>query len=492
MKALLLAAALAAPHDGEARRALDLVYQGRLDASLQQLARLGQQHPDDPLLAYLQALAMVWKVEQLGTEALDRELLRRVDHAVSLADQRLRAAPRDTRALLARGAAHGVRSRYHFLRLERTGAARAGVRMREDLLRVREMEPENVDAFFGLGLYDYYADVLSPLARVVRFVARMPGGDRRRGLELIGRARGSAWHDVEVQAQLYDIHAFWEQLPDRALAAARALRQRYPGWPLWGLRLCEHLRQRMGLYGESARVAREMLAQGARGEPNYAGASVHRARLELGEALLLDLRLDEARAELAPLAGTPAAAHARLLLGRAAEMAGDRAGALAEYRQAAAAAGDRQLRKRAEQAAARALPAPQVRAVPLLAQARRAREAGQRDAAAQLYRQALQAWPGSEEAAVRVAEAELARGDLAAARRALDTAERPDHPQPPWVAGWALLLRAQLRDLDGQRAAAVSAYKKVLETPYGQDELAGRAADGVRRAFRLSADPPAR
>ena len=487
MKALLLAAVLAAPHDGDSRRALDLLYQGRMEASLQRLAQLGQQHPQDPLLAYLQALAMVWKVEQLGTESLDKELLRRVDHAVALADERLRVEPRDTRALMARGAAHGVRSRYHFLRLHRTGAARAGVHMREDMLALREMEPDNADALFGLGLYDYYADVLSPFAKVMRFVARIPGGDRRRGLDLIEKARPSAWHDAEVLAQLYDIHAFWEHKPDRALAEARALRRRYPDWPLWGLRLCEHLRERMGLYGESARIAREMLAQAARGEPNYAGQAVGLARLALGEALLLDLRLPEARAELLALADTgPNAARAHLLLGRALELEGDRVGAQGHYRRAAA-SGDRDLRKRAEQAAASALPAPVLQGSRLLAQARRAREAGQHAAAEQLYRQALEAWPSSEEAAVRVAEADLERGDVAAARRALEKAERPDQPQPPWVGGWALLLRAQLRDLDGQRSAALAAYRKVLETPYGQRELERRATDGVRRPFRLTA-----
>jgi Tfp pilus assembly protein PilF len=379
-----------------------------------------------------------------------------------------------------------VRSRYHFRRLHRTGAARAGMKMREDMLALREMDPGNADALFGLGLYDYYADVLSPFAKVLRFVARIPGGDRRRGLELIEKARPSAWHDAEVRAQLYEIHAFWEKKPDRALAEARALRERYPDWPLWGLRLCEHLRDRMGLYGESARVAREMLAQAGRGQPNYAGPSVSLARLALGEALLLDLRLAEARAELLPLTDTgPSAARAHLLLGRALELEGDRVGAQGHYRRAAASS-DRDLRKRAEQAAGSALPTAVVRGSQLLAQARRAREAGQRDAAEQLYRQALLAWPSSEEAAVRVAESELARGEVAAARRALEKAERPDEPQPPWVGGWALLLRAQLRDLDGQRGAALAAYRRVLESPYGQRELEQRASEGMRRPFRLT------
>ena len=122
-------------------------------------------------------------------------------------------------------------SRLHLLRAERADAARAAVRMREDLLKVREADPACVDALFGLGLYDYYADVLPRLAKVLRFLARMPGGDRERGLARIESAGdGSLFHDDEVQAQLWD-HAFYEKSPDRALAEVRGMRRRH-GWPL--------------------------------------------------------------------------------------------------------------------------------------------------------------------------------------------------------------------------------------------------------------------
>ena len=81
------------------------------------------------------------------------------------------------------------------------------------------------------------------------------------------------------------------------------LAHRYPGWPLWGLVLAEHLRDRLGAYAESAAVARRILGAGDAARPEAGAAALALARLSLGESLLLDLRPEEARHALLPLLG---------------------------------------------------------------------------------------------------------------------------------------------------------------------------------------------
>jgi len=495
LAALLAAApavpdALGRPQDKAYRQALDLLYDGRPEQALLDLAEARKGAPGDPVGPYLEALVTVWRLEQRppSTNA-DRELFRRVDEATRLANQALAKDPQDLRALLARGASQGVLSRHHLSRLQRTDAARTAVRMREDLTKVHEADPACVDALFGLGLYDYYADVLPRLAKVLRFLARMPGGDRERGLRLIVSAgEGSLFHDDEVQAQLYEIYAFYEKDPDRALAEVRGMRRRHPGWPLWALKLAEHLRDRMGLYAESAAVAREAVEAGQRGQASYQGAEGTLARISFGESLLLDLRFAEARRELLLVKEGPpelagALLRARLLLGRALEREGDREGAVAHYRRAATAA-DRDVRRQAEAALRTPLAAAELEGVALVAQARRQREAGRRREAAELYRRATRVWPASLEARLLAAEDDLLHGDPDDAQDAVDDVEDEDDPQPPWLRPWSHLLRGHLLDLDGQRQRAVDQYKKVLESPYGQTELRERAEDGRRRPFR--------
>ena len=387
--------ALRRPQDAALRAALDLLYDGRPDDARRALAEVGRQAPQDPVRAYLEGLVEVWRLEQKPpSAAADRAFLERADEALRLANAALAADPADPRALLARGATQGIRSRFHLFRGQRTDAARAAARMREDLCRLGEAVPGSADAAFGLGLYDYYADVLSRFAKVLRFLAGLPGGDRARGLALIESAgEGSLFHDDEVQAQLYEIYAFYEDKPDRALAEARGMRRRHPGWPLWGLRLAEHLRDRMGLYAESARVGRELLETAERGNPNYQGAALLQARVSLGESLLLDLRFADARRELLAVKDggpelAPVVARARLLLGRCLESEGDREGAVAHYRRAAQAA-DREVRRQAEAALRTPMPAAEVEGLSLVAQARRLHEAGRQREAAEVYRRAL-------------------------------------------------------------------------------------------------------
>jgi hypothetical protein len=477
---------VAAVQDREYRAALDLLYDGQPAAAQARLQELARSYPDDPVPVYLEALVLAWIVEQQPqSTALDRTLEQAADRAWTAADARLRADPDDVRALFARGAASGVRSRHHLFRARRAEAARTAVQMREDLLAARARDPQDADVQFGLGLYDYYVDVLPRFARLLRFFSRLPGGDRARGLAAIEEAaQASMLHGVEARVQLYEIHAFYEDDPDAAAADMEMLAARYPGWPLWGLKLAEHLRDRLGAYEESAAVARRMLGAGDTSRPEAGAPALALARLSLGESLLLDLRPEDARHVLLPLVvgdgGWPAlAAQARLLIGRSLELEGEGDGAAAHYRAAAA---DREARKRAQAALAHPLPAGEVEGRRRLALARRAREDGHVEEAAERAREAIAAWPGSREAALGVAEQALREGRAESTR--VPAIEEARGDEPPWLAAWSRLLRAQQADARGERAAAVDLYNKVYAHNGRRADLRAAAADGRRAPFR--------
>jgi hypothetical protein len=485
--ALLMAAGVvASPADREYRAALDLLYDGRWAEAQARLRDLEQSHPDDPVPIYLQALALAWTLEQQPeSAALDRTLEQAADRAWTAADMRLRADPDDARARFARGAASGVRSRYHLFRAHRAEAARTAAQMREDLLAARARDPEDADVQFGLGLYDYYVDVLPRFARLLRFLSRLPGGDRARGLRAIEEAaRASTLHAVEARVQLYEIHAFYEDDPEAAAADMEELALRYPGWPLWGLKLAEHLRDRLGAYAESAEVARRLLGAGDAAKAEAGTAAFALARLSLGESLLLDLRPEEARLALLPLLDAspdqPAlGARARLLLGRSLELEGEREGALAHYR---AAVPDRDARKRAQAALAHPLSATEVEGRRQLALARRARESGRGREAATHAQQALSAWPDAREATLIVAERELREGGGESAR--VPPVDETREGEPPWLVPWSRLLRARQADARGEREIAVGLYKQVYAHACRRADLREAAADGLRSPFR--------
>ena len=481
-------AVVAAEHDAEYRAALDLLYDGRPAECQARLGALETEHPDDPMPVYLQALALEWTLEQRpeSTE-LDRAVEQAAERAWSAADARLRHDGSDARARFARGAASGVRCRYHLFRLHRAAAARAAAQMREDLLLARAQDPQDADVLFGLGLYDYYVDALPRFARLLRFLARMPSGNRARGLAAIERAaRSSRLHGVEAQAQLFEIYAFYEDDADRAAEEMQDLVRRYPGWPLWPLKLAEHLRARLGDYAGSEALTRALIQRADDPHAAAGPGAVALARLSLGSTLLLDLRPDEARRVLLPLEGglpgSPSvAAQARLLMGRSLELEGDRDAAVAQYRVAAAST-DAEWRPRAQTALKHPLTPEEVIGRRALGALRRAREAGRAEEAAARAREVLAAWPLSREAALAAAEEDLRTGRPARLR--VPEVEEARGDEPAWLVPWSRLLRAQAADLAGYREAAVVLYKKVYERACRRAELRLAAAEGLRAPFR--------
>ncbi|HEY7512758.1 MAG TPA: hypothetical protein VIG50_21030, partial [Vicinamibacteria bacterium] len=151
---------------------------------------------------------------------------------------------------------------------------------------------------------------------------------------------------------------------------------------------------------------------------------------------------------------------------------------------------DRGLRKQAQEAVARPMPPDEVRALHLIADARRAREAGRDGDAVDAYREALRLWPRSREAALGVAEDDLRHGREEAARRAIDDLGRERDVEPAWLRPWSWLLRAEALDVSGERAEALEQYRRVLADPHGREELEERAREGLRRPFTPAPSPP--
>ncbi len=488
------------PADPEYRAALALVYDGAFRAAEERLHALSREHPEDPIGPYLHALALEWRLEQSpGSHALDGEVLALAAHARARADACLGRSRDDGRALMARGAAHGVKSRLHLFRWQRGEARREAVRMRADLLGARALGVEVADLDFGLGLYDYYADTLPRFFKILRFLARIPGGDRERGLEAIARVArgGSLFHDEEACVQMFEIESFFEHRPDRALPWIREMWRRHPGWPLWGLKLAELLRAPLGLFGESADVAGAILATADEGgHVNYQPVVGAMARVLLGEALLLDLRLAAAREAARPVTdGVPEAAwvgpRASLVVARSLELDDDREAALPHYRRAASGR-DRATAARAHDALGHPVPRRECIAWRRLAEARRLLEAGRTTEARERCLEALRAHPSNPEARVCAAERSLHAGNPAAAGALARPVTNADEA-PPWLRARARLALAQALEQEGRIREALPLYKKVWLEPFGRTALRDAASTAIRRldpSATLPSTPP--
>ncbi len=258
----------------EAAEGLQLLYNGDTDAALERFRSLENQQPDDPLGYLLEADARWWQIYCRSAEikwgmvdAWHREKLpadsaffQLTDKAIRLAESQVKVSQTAEMHFYA-GMGYALKARLLGLRDERRATARAGVKARDHLLRALALDPDLTDAYTGLGLYNYYADTLSALAKVLRFFMGIPGGDKRVGLKQLERAMNEG-QLTRVEARFYLAKNLrnYDHDYDRAAQVLEPLVVEYPQNPFFHLLLggLNAKRDRKELAAASYRQAAEI------------------------------------------------------------------------------------------------------------------------------------------------------------------------------------------------------------------------------------------
>ena len=216
------------------RRVYDAIFDARFDEVPQLLARTCPPAPAEAC-QLLDAVSVWWQI-QLDPASLahDTQFQSRVDAAIAAAEAWTKREPDRAEAWFYLGGAYGARAQWKVLRRERLGAARDGKHIKEALERALALDPRLQEAYFGIGLYHYYADVAPTAAKMLRWLLLLPGGDKAAGMREMMRAREHAeLLGDEADYQLHIIYLWYEKDPQRALALLTGLRDRHPRNPLF-------------------------------------------------------------------------------------------------------------------------------------------------------------------------------------------------------------------------------------------------------------------
>jgi tetratricopeptide (TPR) repeat protein len=270
---------------------------------------------------------------------LDAQFREHVARALSLAERRVAAAPRDPQAHYDYGTALGLQAGYTATVEGRLLAAfRAAKHAFDEHERVLELDPRRKDAGLVVGTYRYIVSALSLPLRWLAYVVGF-GGGRERGIRMIEEA---AAYPGESQTEARFALILLYNREGRYEAALRVIDTLAREYPRNRLFLLEEgstaLRAGRAADADRALTERfERLARDARarmpGEEALWRYKRGAARARLG-------RRDEATADLrAALGGQPAdwvAGRSRIELGKLAYGAGDPAAARQQLRQAIA------------------------------------------------------------------------------------------------------------------------------------------------------------
>lgn len=233
----------------EAPAILEKIYSFDLEGAREAAKQLQKERPDHPLGYLLESEALWWRFWCTAAEfkygmsdarrrsklPADQHYLELATTASSLASKELQQKESSEMQFYA-GMADAAAARLYSLRGENRNTARYGVRAREHFLRAKALDPSLADADFGLGLYNYYVDTLSAMARILRFFMGIPGGSKQEGVRLLEHAisDGVLTPDVARFYLAMNLHRYDQQY-ERALTIIEPLAEKYPSNPVFQL-----------------------------------------------------------------------------------------------------------------------------------------------------------------------------------------------------------------------------------------------------------------
>ena len=321
---------------------------GPVDADMSAIARSAKAEARSAKAAppeacqLLEVVSLWWQIQlDPKNRVYDDEFTAKSDAVIAAIEAWTEREPKRAEAWFYLGGAYGARAQWRVLREERLAAARDGKRIKNALEQALALDPSLNDAYFGIGLYHYYADVAPAAFRMLRWVLLLPGGDRLEGMREMLRARSDGQLlQSEADYQLHLIYLWYEKQPQRALQLLRDLRDRHPWNPLFVQLIAEI--QDVYLHDlQATRQTWQALLDSAQAR-RVAEPAMTEAAARFGLAGVLD-RLSESEAavqhlraiiELRPTAPYGIAARAQLKLGQVLDQLGRRDEALRAYRTA--------------------------------------------------------------------------------------------------------------------------------------------------------------
>jgi tetratricopeptide (TPR) repeat protein len=267
---------------GNAPAILEHIYSGRSDLAIPEAQQMQRQMPEDPLGYILEAEALWWDIWCSSAEykygmtmarhrekmAADQHYLELAAKAQGLAEARLKNHESAEMYFYA-GMGEALAARLYGLRWENRATARAGVRARENFTRALALDPGLADADMGLGLYDYYVDTLSTMARVLRFFMGIPGGTKEEGIRLLKLAirEGQLTPPVARFYLAINLHNY-DQRYEEALQVISPLVDQYPDNPIFLLTQGD-LYAKLGRKSQAMEAYRAAMAVAARCDPGW-------------------------------------------------------------------------------------------------------------------------------------------------------------------------------------------------------------------------------
>jgi len=216
------------------QRGIDYIYNIQFDKADSLFADVVRWDPQNPAGYFFEAMTQWWRIlTNFDDESQDQRFYDMLDKVITLCEERLDKNPNDVTALFFKGGAVGFRGRLRANRSKWVGAANDGLVALPIVQKAYKLDPTNYDVLLGIGIYNYYADVIPDEYPIVKpFMLFFPSGDRKKGLQQLEEAAKHArYARVEANYFLLQNYFLYEKNFTKALAIAVELNRKFPQNP---------------------------------------------------------------------------------------------------------------------------------------------------------------------------------------------------------------------------------------------------------------------
>lgn len=257
-------------------------------------------YPDHPFAHFGNAM-IAWSRYEYEFETSD-DVQRKVfektlDDSIDGIKRWIKKNPKDPNAYMGIGALYGLRAMFSMRNRSWVSAYFAGRKAIKNLEKSLELDPTYYDAYFGLGIYNYFAGTLPSVIKVLAAVVAIKGNPDT-GVEQLNLSREKAMFTADssklILIEVQNRREGKYYAPEKSLEYIRQLRAKYPNNPLMHyvevICLFEN-----GDYSAAQKGGEEFLALIGK-DPFYKDIYISRAYTAIGTSYMALGQWEQARA----------------------------------------------------------------------------------------------------------------------------------------------------------------------------------------------------
>lgn len=214
------------------------VYSLDFETAEQNIQQVFALYPDHPFAHFGNAM-IAWSRYEYEFETSDdkqRKVFEKIlDDSIDGINRWVKQYPQDANGYMGLGALHGLRALFNMRNRNWITSYFAGRKAIKNLEKSLEIDPSYYDAYFGLGVYEYYAGTLPAVIKVLAKIVAIKG-NAQEGVDYLNLSREKA-HFTSDSSKLILIEVQNKRntpfyAPEKSLQYIRELTAKFPNNPL--------------------------------------------------------------------------------------------------------------------------------------------------------------------------------------------------------------------------------------------------------------------